>query len=94
MTKAEAEILFTNGKKIYTKNFKIIWMPTKEVGDVVISAPIKAFKRAAKRNRIKRLIKESIRGLNFSNKNVFIIYKAQEVKTLIEIKEELCKVKI
>ena len=95
MTKLEADKLFNTGKKVYTKTFKIVYLPTTDVGEVIISAPIKIFKRANKRNLIKRLVRESIRGLDFlKNKNLFIIYNCAEIKTFAEIKSELGKVKI
>jgi len=95
MTKLETDKLFNTGKKVYTKTFKIVYLPTKDVGEVIISAPIKIFKRANKRNRVKRLVREAIRGLDFTkNKNVFIIYNFGEIKTFAEIKSELEKIKI
>jgi ribonuclease P protein component len=89
--KSEIEKLFTTGKKVYTKTFKIVSMPSED-GGVIISAPIKIFKRANKRNRVKRLIREAIRGKDFSNKMVCIIYNSPEIKTFWEIKSELDKI--
>ena len=66
-------------------------MPSED-GGVIISAPIKIFKRANKRNRVKRLIREAIRGKDFSNKMVCIIYNSPEIKTFWEIKSELDKI--
>jgi hypothetical protein len=43
---------------------------------------------------VKRLIREAIREVDFSNKNAFIIYNIAEIKTLQEIKEDLKKIKI
>jgi ribonuclease P protein component len=95
MTKLEADKLFNTGKKVYTKTFKIVYLPTTSAGEVIISAPIKIFKRANKRNRVKRLVREAIRGLDFTkNKNVFIIYNFGEIKSFDEIKSELEKIKI
>jgi ribonuclease P protein component len=93
MNKSEVERLFVSGKKVYTKTFKIVSMPSTE-GGVIISAPIKIFKRANKRNRVKRLIREAIRGRDFSNKLVCIIYNLGEIKSLEEIKSELNKIKL
>lgn len=93
MNKSEVERLFVSGKKVYTKTFKIVSMPSTE-GGVIISAPIKIFKRANKRNRVKRLIREAIRGRDFSNKLVCIIYNLTEIKSLEEIKSELNKINI
>jgi ribonuclease P protein component len=91
MKKSEIEKLFTTGKKVYTKTFKIVSMPSSE-GAVIISAPIKIFKRANKRNRIKRLVREVIKGKDFSNKMVAIIYNSPDIKNFWEIKSELDKI--
>ena len=93
MKKSEIDTLFTTGKKVYTKTFKIVFMPSENEG-VIISAPIKIFKRANKRNRVKRLVREAIRGLDLSNKLVCFIYNLPEIKTFAEIKSELEKIKI
>lgn len=85
--------LFNSGRKIYTKSFKLVWMESDE-SNVIISAPIKIFRKAVKRNRVKRLVREAIRGLDFSNKNIFIIYTSKNIISLQNIKDELCKVKI
>jgi len=89
--KSEIEKLFTTGKKVYTKTFKIVSMPSED-GGVIISAPIKIFKRANKRNRVKRLVREVIKGKDFSNKLICIIYNSPEIKTFWEIKSELDKI--
>ena len=95
MTKLEADKLFNTGKKVYTKTFKIVYLPTTDAGEVIISAPIKIFKRANKRNRIKRLVREAIKDLTFTkNRNMFIIYNCAEIKTFEEIKSELGRVNI
>ena len=60
-------------------------------GEVIISAPIKTFKRAVDRNKVKRLIREAIREIDFSKVNAFVIYNIVEIKTLQEIKEDLKK---
>jgi ribonuclease P protein component len=91
MRKSEIDKLFTTGKKVYTKTFKIVSMPSSE-GAVIISAPIKIFKRANKRNRIKRLVREVIKGKDFSNKMVAIIYNSPDIKNFWEIKSELDKI--
>ena len=92
MNKTEIDNLFKTGKKSYGKILKVISVAGN--GEVIISAPIKTFKRAVDRNRVKRLIREAIREVDFSNKNAFIIYNIAEIKTLQEIKEDLKKIKI
>lgn len=92
MKKAEIDNLFKTGKKSYGKILKVVSVPG--TGEVIISAPIKTFKRAVDRNRVKRLIREAIREVDFSKVNAFVIYNIAEIKTLEEIKEDLKKIKI
>ncbi len=92
MNKAEIDKLFKTGKKSYGKILKVVFVPG--TGEIIISAPIKIFKRAVDRNRVKRLIREAIREVDFSKVNAFIIYNTSEIKTLEEIKEDLKKIKI
>jgi ribonuclease P protein component len=92
MNKTEIDNLFKTGKKSYGKILKVVSVAGN--GEVIISAPIKTFKRAVDRNRVKRLIREAIREVDLSNKNAFIIYNIAEIKTLQEIKEDLKKIKI
>ena len=66
MNKTEIDNLFKTGKKSYGKILKVISVAGN--GEVIISAPIKTFKRAVDRNRVKRLIREAIREVDFSNK--------------------------
>ena len=92
MNKTEIDNLFKTGKKSYGKILKVVSVAGN--GEIIISAPIKTFKRAVDRNRVKRLIREAIREVDFSNKNAFVIYNIAEIKTLQEIKEDLKKIKI
>jgi len=91
MNKAEIDKLFKTGKKSYGKILKIVSTPG--TGEVIISAPIKTFKRAVDRNRVKRLLREAIREVDFSKVNAFVIYNTAEIKTLEEIKNDLKKIK-
>jgi ribonuclease P protein component len=92
MNKVEIHNLFKNGKKSYGKILKVVSLPG--TSEVIISAPIKTFKRAVDRNRVKRLIRESIREVDLSMVNAFVIYNITEIKSLQEIKEDLKKIKI
>ncbi len=92
MNKTQIHNLFKNGKKSYGKILKVVSLPGSS--EVIISAPIKTFKRAVDRNRVKRLIREAIREVDFSDKNAFIIYNIAEIKTFQEIKEDLKKINI
>lgn len=91
MNKAEIDKIFQTGKKSYGKILKVVSIPG--TGEVIISAPIKTFKRAVDRNRVKRLLREAIREVDFSKVNAFVIYNISEIKTLDEIKEDLKKIK-
>ena len=91
MNKTQIDNLFKTGKKSYGKILKVVSLPG--TGEVIISAPIKTFKRAVDRNKVKRLIREAIREIDFSKVKAFVIYKIVEIKTLQEIKEDLKKIK-
>ena len=91
MNKAEIDKIFQTGKKSYGKILKVVSIPG--TGEVIISAPIKTFKRAVDRNRVKRLLREATREVDFSKVNAFVIYNISEIKTLEEIKEDLKKIK-
>jgi ribonuclease P protein component len=92
MNKTEIDNLFKTGKKSYGKILKVVSVSVN--GEVIISAPIKTFKRAVDRNRVKRLIREAIREVDLFKVNAFVIYNIPEIKSLQEIKEDLKKIKI
>ncbi len=92
MKKTQIDNIFKNGKKSYGKILKVVSVPGS--GEIIISAPIKTFKRAVDRNRVKRLLRESVREVDLSKVNAFVIYNIAEIKTLNEIKEDLKKIKI
>ena len=91
MNKAEIDKLFKTGRKSYGKILKVVSVPGN--GEIIISAPIKTFKRAVDRNRVKRLLRVAIREVDLSKVNAFVIYNISEIKTLDEIKEDLKKIK-
>lgn len=91
LNKSQIDKIFKEGKRSYGSFLKIISLPG--TGEVIISAPIKTFKRAVDRNRVKRLIREAIRGIDFSKVDAFIIYNIPEIKSLDEIKIDLQKIK-
>ena len=91
MNKTEIDKLFKTGRKSHGKILKVVSVPGN--GEIIISAPIKTFKRAVDRNKVKRLIREAIREIDFSKVNAFIIYNIAEIKSLQEIKEDLKKIK-
>lgn len=92
MNKAQIDNLFKNGNKSYGKILKVV--SVHGTGEVIISAPIKTFKRAVDRNRVKRLLREAIREVDLSKVNAFVIYNISEIKSISEIIEDLKKIKI
>lgn len=91
MTKLEINQLFSTGKKIYTPLVKAVYLPS-ETTSVIISAPIKVWKRAVDRNRIKRLIREALMKKEIGKFNIAFIYSGTTIKSLSEIKEDIDKI--
>ena len=74
-SKKEIDLLFTEGKSFIVYPLRVVYierncekMPDESVVSIMVSISKKKFKRAVKRNRLKRLIKESYR----LNKSAFI----------------------
>ncbi|MHC1779937.1 MAG: ribonuclease P protein component [Bacteroidales bacterium] len=60
--------IFRNGAVIYSYPFKVLYLQNEmDKSRVVISVPKRIFKRAVKRNYIKRVIRESLRIQRFSS---------------------------
>ena len=89
----EIDLLFREGASFSAYPLRVIYVKKKPVADVpvsiLISVPKKRFKRAVKRNRIKRLIRETYRlnknalweSLQLSEKGLLIafIYIGNEI---------------
>jgi ribonuclease P protein component len=77
--------IFRNGSVIYNYPFKVLFLPNQlKESRVVISVPKRFFKRAVKRNYIKRLIRESLRIKKFRDfsgegVDICIIYTDREL---------------
>jgi len=91
MSKTEMDELFKSGKKLYSPLIKLVYLPAAEK-EIIISAPIRTFKRAVDRNRIKRLIRESIRKMEIGKYHLAIIYIGTKVESFENIKAELEKI--
>jgi len=105
-SKTEIELLFTKGSSFFIYPLKVVYFEKaceveeeKPVVSIMVSVSKKKFKRAVKRNRLKRLIKESYR-LNKSlligkiinqprSVSVGFIYLAHEEKTYSEIESAM-----
>jgi len=92
MKRSEIDKLFKSGKKSYGKILKVV--SSTGSGEIIISAPIKTFKRAVDRNRVKRLLRVAIQEVDFSKVNAFVIYNTSEIKSIEEIIDDLKQIKI
>ncbi len=102
-SKKAIDSLFENGISFFSHPFQIIWNPdtfdSPSPARVAISVSKKIFKKAVKRNKIKRRIKEAYRKnkyllyefLETENKKIvfMIIYKHNEIQTYFEIEKSL-----
>lgn len=105
-SKRRIEDIFTNGKHIIAYPVKIFYlfeesMDEKNMLQVGIGVSKKYFKHAVKRNRVKRLLRESYR-LNHThlkeeikkrNKNVylFLLYNSKEILSYKDVEEKVKK---
>jgi ribonuclease P protein component len=90
--KSEIDTLFEKGKYL-SDGFVLIKFLDSDSTKFLFAVSSKKFKRAVDRNKVKRLIREAIREIDFSKVNAFVIYNIAEIKTLQEIKEDLKKIK-
>ena len=83
--------LFSSGKWLKTAHLKIVFLKS-TCYEYMVVAPIKLHKRANKRNRIKRLLREALRTINLGNYKISILYNAEEIISLNEIKQEILSI--
>ncbi len=87
--------IFRNGAVIYNYPFKVLYLQNdNNESRVVISVPKRVFKRAVKRNYIKRLIRESLRLQRFGSFSnvgfdICIIYTDKELPTFKLINQKI-----
>ena len=87
--------LYKEGKRFVAWPLRVTWQPTEEETQVLIWAPKSLFKRAVKRNRIRRLMREAYR-LNqqlLGEKHALIAfnYMDKEEQAFAVIEKALCK---
>ena len=82
--------LFEKGKYL-SNGIVIIKFLESESNGFLFAVSSKKFKRAVDRNRIKRLMKESVRRLNINNKNIAFVYIGEVVPTFVDINESITK---
>ena len=84
MTKVER--LHTEGKKYYSYPYRLYVLDNTDgdADETVISVPKKIFKRAVKRNLVRRRTREALRHIkkecpDFAGKDILMVYTANEI---------------
>ena len=88
--KSEIDNLFEKGKYL-SDGFVLIKFLDSDSTKFLFAVSSKKFKRAVDRNKIKRYMRESVRGIIVSNKNIAIIYIGLGIPELSNIKESITK---
>lgn len=82
------EILFSKGKWINGKYIKAIWQKS-DSQKFLVSAPIKKFKKATDRNKIKRYLRKGLNEIGFNSINIALIYSNEKIIDYKLIKEDI-----
>jgi len=88
--KKEIDRLFATGKSVSNGIIAIKWVESSD-SKILFAVSSSTFKRAVDRNRIKRLMRESVKGLTFNNKSIAIIYREKTIKSFNEVKDSIIK---
>jgi ribonuclease P protein component len=88
--KSDIDNLFEKGKYL-SDGFVLIKFLDSDSTKFLFAVSSKKFKRAVDRNKIKRYMKESVRGLIAPKKNIAIVYIGVGVPELSDIKESITK---
>ena len=84
------ELFSTNSRKVYTPTVRARFISGDS--EVLITAPTKLFKRAVDRNRIKRLMKESIRTKMIEGFTIAFIYNSDKIEDFKTIDRDIKKI--
>jgi ribonuclease P protein component len=74
LSNIEANGLFNKGKWLTTENISAVYLHS-DVFKYMVSAPIKRYRKAVDRNKIKRILRSSICVNENKNINIAFIYK-------------------
>lgn len=86
----EVSNLFKSGKWIATQNISAIYSKSNDF-KYMVSAPMKNFKRATHRNKIKRFLRQGILKSEVKNVNIAFIYKSTTILDSKQIESEIKK---
>ena len=87
--KKEIDSLFNKGRTLVGKCVLIKYKDS-DNPKFLVTTSTKKYKRAVDRNRIKRLLRESLKGVKLS-KDIGIVYINNEIKSFDEIKKDVNK---
>lgn len=82
--------LFVSGKKLYTPTINAKFI--KGNPEVMISVPIRLFRKAVDRNRIKRIIREIVRNKTNSQYSIALIYNSNKIEDTKDIERDINKI--
>lgn len=88
--KADIDNLFAVGKYTTDKIVTLKWVDSTDT-KFLFAVSSKKFKRAVDRNRIKRLMRESVSKLSISGKTVAFIFRGDVVPSFTEINNSITK---
>jgi ribonuclease P protein component len=87
--------LYKEGKRFVAWPLRVTWQPTEDETQVLVWAPKSLFKRAVKRNRIRRLMREAYRlNQDLLGEQHYLIafnYMDKEEQTFATINKAVCK---
>jgi len=87
--------VFTNGKTIFSHPLKVFYLPNgKGNSQVLVSVPKRSFKKAVQRNRIKRVMRDSLRLNDFNGSlpggyDICIVYLGKELPLHTQIDQKI-----
>lgn len=83
--------LFDKGKYLSDGTVMVKFLDSESTG-FLFAVSSKKFKRAVDRNRIKRLMKESVRKSKIDNKNIAFVYVGEGIPTYTNIDKSISKI--
>jgi ribonuclease P protein component len=91
LSNIEVNRLFKKGKWITTTNISAIYVES-NVFRYTVSAPLKHFKKATDRNKVKRLLRQGIQNNEHKNINIVFIYRNNIILDSKEMENEIKKI--